>query len=424
MKNACLLFIFVFLNVFAIAQYSLYEMVLYYPVEKAISPDTIYDISGYQTHGKLHNVSLTADRNGNENSAISFNGYDSYIEMDCPYFTQPEYCYSLWAKVYSNPPNGESDLLISIGTDHGIDHFLMNTTHYSANNHTGWLGGGYHEDETHTYVRLQTPSIENEWVHITYLRNSEILMLFINGEHAASSIENVQVPYFGDDFVGNIGRRVNGLQYYYGAMDDIRIYERMLDPDEIMEAYIQEGIPQPMVNAGSDHHISSSTSSLQLSGEARLYSNLNWSTTGDGVFSDPSNENPIYYLGDRDRNSMNTELILTCHGYSGNSEIISDTVQLINSSLGIISYYSEIQLSIFPNPISTNNRVFIESSTIKLSNIKEVQLISAYGKKVHVKQPNIVNQNTISVTFDHLQNGIYFLMLDGVRTSEKIVIVN
>ncbi|MDO8609383.1 MAG: LamG domain-containing protein, partial [bacterium] len=234
MKRIYFTFLLLFVSLVTVAQYGIYEMILYYPIEKAVSGDTVFDISGHNTYGIMHHVDLTTDRFGNENSAVSFNGIDSYISMSCPYFSQPEYCYSLWAKVYSNPSYGESDVLISIGTDYGIDHFLMNTNHYSLNDHVGWLGGGYHADQTHAVVRTQTPSIENEWVLITYFRDSEILKIYINGELAAVSEENVQTPYFGDDFVGNIGRRVNGTQYYFGAIDDIRIFEKMLDQSDIM----------------------------------------------------------------------------------------------------------------------------------------------------------------------------------------------
>ncbi len=424
MKKAKLLFVLLLIQVSMFAQYSLYEMVLYYPVEKAISEDTIYDISGYRTHGILHNVNLTTDRNGNENSAISFNGINSYIEMGCPYFSEPEYCYSLWAKVYSNPPYGSSQTLISIGTDYGVDHFLMNTNHYSANDHLGWLGGGYHEDQSHAFVRLQTLSNEGEWVHLTYLRNSEILKLFVNGEYAASSTENVQTPYFGDDFIGNIGRRVNGIQYYYGAMDDIRIYERMLEPNEIMQAYEQEGIPQPIVDAGLDQSFSSSTSSIQLLADAKLYSSLTWSTSGDGFFSDPNSENSEYYPGIEDLNSEVTNLILTCEGYSGNSEIYYDTVQLINTTSGMYPNVTGRDLRVFPNPISNSHSLIIESSSVSLSKVKEVSLINSLGKFVKVSEPTVINKFSISVICDNLQNGIYFLTIDGIQTSKKVVVAN
>jgi len=422
MKKYYFLLAMLLVNICAIAQYSLYEMVVYYPVENAISDDTIYDVGAHKTHGILHNVALTTDRNGQRNSAISFNGYDSYIKMDCPYFSRPEYCYSLWVKVYSNPYYGESQVLVSIGTDYGVDHFLMNTNHYSLNNHLGWLGGGYHADQTHAVVDLQTPSKEGEWLHITYRRDAEVLELFINGELVKSSAMNVQAPYFGDDFIGNIGRRVDGTQYFYGAMDDIRIFERMLEPDEIMEAYLQEGIPVPLVDAGMDQVISSSTIDVQISGMAKLYTSLTWSTMGDGGFSDTSVENPIYYPGPGDLTSETTKLILSCTGYSDDLEVITDTVRLVNSTLGIDTPASDLKLTVFPNPISKNGSFIVKSIIIDMSTIKRVQLINTYGQVVKVEQPSVIDQNSIAVNCEQLPDGMYFLMLDGIRTSQKIIV--
>lgn len=424
MKKYYLLFTLLLVNLFVMAQYSLYEMVLYYPVEQAITDDTIYDVGAHKTHGVLHNVGLTTDRNGQRNAAISFNGYDSYIEMDCPYFSRSEYCYSLWAKVYSNPFYGESQVLISIGTDYGIDHFLMNTNHYSLNDHLGWLGGGYHADQTHAVVDLQTPSKEGEWIHITYRRDADVLELFINGELVKSSDVNVQAPYFGDDFIGNIGRRVNGTQYFYGAMDDIRIFERMLEPDEIMEAYLQEGIPEPLVDAGLDQIISPSTVDVQLSGMAKLYTSITWSTLGDGGFSDITVENPIYYPGSGDLASKTTDLILTCTGYSDDLEIFTDTIRLVNSTLGIDTQVKDLKVSVFPNPISKNEHLIVKSSAIDMSTIKQIQLINTYGQVVKVEVPAMIDQNSISVNCEQLPDGIYFLTLDGIRISKKIIVKN
>ena len=374
MKKIYITLLMVLVSLVSEAQYGIYEMILYYPIENAVSGDTVIDISGHNNFGIMHNVELTTDRFGNKNSAISFNGIDSYISMSCPDFSQPEYCYSLWAKIYTNPPYGESDVLISIGTDYGIDHFLMNTNHYSLNDHVGWLGGGYHADQTHAIVRTQIPSIENEWVLVTYFRDSEMLKIYINGDYFVVSEENVQTPYFGDDFVGNIGRRVNGTQYYLGAMDDIRIYEKMLDTSDIMDIYLQEGIPVPLVDAGNNQIISSSTSEIQITGSARLFKSLSWKTTGDGTFSDTTVEAPIYFPGINDMNSSETILTMNCTGYSENDESISDTIKLINPTLVPDQLLFNANLSVFPNPLTRDKSLTIESKSITLSTIQEVKL--------------------------------------------------
>ncbi len=422
MKKVITTLFFVCMGLFVFAQYGIYQMIVYYPVDRTVSGDTIYDISGHKTHGIMHNVSLTTDRFGNENSAISFNGNDSYISMSCPYFSEPEYCYSLWAKIYQNPYYGESQTVLSIGTDYGVDHFLMNTNHYSLNDHLGWLGGGYHTDQTHAVVRTQTESLENKWVQITYFRNSDILKIFINGELIATSDENVQTPYFGDDFVGNIGRRVNGTQYFYGALDDIRIYEQILDTGDVSAIYQQEEIPIPLVIAGNDLIISPSTTDIQINGETRLNKTLNWTTCGDGYFSDPAIENPTYFPGISDLNSGETSLVLTCTGYNEGESVVIDTLRLLNPTLVFDIYPFNMNLSVFPNPISNDKTLNIKSNTFNLSSIQEVKLVNTFGQVFLAQRARSNAGNSLSISCCTLPSGVYFLVLDEIKTGQKIII--
>jgi hypothetical protein len=422
MKKLIPIFIFSLLNIVALGQYGIYEMIVYYPVEHAVSGDTIFDISEYGTNGILHNVELVTDRFGNEKSAVSFNGYDSYISLDCPYFAQPEYCYSLWAKVYSNPGYGETQTLISIGANYGVDHFLMNTNHYSLNDHLGWLGGGYHKDGTHAIVRTQLPVIENEWMHLTYFRDSSILKLYINGELVASSNENVQAPFFGAEFFGNIGRRVNGTQYFFGAMDDIRIFERILKPEEIMESYLQQGIPEPLVSAGNDLLISSTDTEIHTLGMARLYKNLNWYSDGDGTFSDAGIENPVYYLGPNDLNAGVINLIMSCTDYSDESKIINDTIKLYNPSNVPNTNLFDQQIIITPNPVKSNYFCSVRSESIDLTSVNEITLLNIHGQKVFHIIPSLIRSNELKFNVGNLSAGVYYLKFKNINTGKKIVV--
>ncbi|MFZ4464548.1 MAG: LamG-like jellyroll fold domain-containing protein [Bacteroidales bacterium] len=422
MKKLIQTLIFSLFSILAFGQYGIYEMIVYYPIDHAVSGDTIFDISEYETHGIMHNVELVNDRFGKEKSAISFNGYDSYISLDCPYFAQPEYCYSLWVKVYSNPDYGETHTLISIGANYGVDHFLMNTNHYSLNDHLGWLGGGYHKDGTHAIVRTQIPVIENEWMHLTYFRDSEILKLYINGELVASSSENVQAPFFGAEFFGNIGRRVNGTQYFFGAMDDIRIFERILKPEEIMESYLQQGIPEPLVTAGSDLLITPSDAEVQTSGRARLYKKLNWYSDGDGTFSDSEIENPVYYLGPNDLNAGEISLILSCIDYSDESKIISDTIKLLNPSNVPSTNFFGKQIVVTPNPVRSNNFCSLRSESFDVTNLNEINLVNIHGQIVSRTKPEIINSNELRFNVGSLSAGVYSIKIKDVNTGKKIIV--
>ncbi|HEY9113714.1 MAG TPA: LamG-like jellyroll fold domain-containing protein [Bacteroidales bacterium] len=393
---------------------AVWQMVLYYPVENFIKEDSVIDISGYNTNGKLHNVNLVEDRHGNENGAIEFNGYNSYISMDCPYFSQTAYCYSVWAKIYQKPEYGTAQLLIDIGTEYGVDHFLMNTLEYSLNNHTGLLGGGYHKDGTHAIVRTQTFPELGVWQQILYMRSDSILKLYINGELVVSSTENVQEPYFGDDFTGRIGSRINGTQFFIGALDDIRIFERMLDDDEIDLIQTQDQIPEPFVNAGSDTIISNSTSEFQLNGQAYVFKELEWTTSGDGTFSNEKAKAPIYYPGAQDLLSGKiVNLSLTAEGYDPNRSLVSDTIRVMFLSESGIFENSNREFSVYPNP--TSNLINISA---KNSNNYSIKIFDQLGKLV------LIDQNSETVDISNMSNGLYYIEIEnseGKRFSQKII---
>jgi hypothetical protein len=90
--------------------------------------------------------------------------------------------------------------------------------------------------------------------------------------------------------------------------------------------------------------------------------------------------------------------------------------------LGIDSPFKDLKVSIFPNPISKNGKLIVESPTIDMSSIKRLQLINAFGQLVKAERPTMIDQNSIVVNFEQLPEGIYFLILDGVRTSQKIIV--
>lgn len=421
-----LLSVLVFASFILQAQWEIYDMVLYYPVEGHINEETIFDISGFETHGTLTNVTTTTDRFGRPDGAIEFNGLNSQVYFNSPYFSKPEYCYSVWVKQYEPTPYGEADLVISIGADYGVDHFLMNTNNYSLNNHTGWLGGGYHEDQTHAFVRTQVMADVGEWLHITYMRNEEMLRLFVNGELVATSTENVQAPYFGTDFMGTLGCRVNRQQYFYGAMDDIKIFEKLLSDDEVKENYQLSGIPEPFVHAGNDSVLVSATKEVQLDAKAFLFSSLEWRTNGDGTFSDPDIVNPLYYPGLNDLN--NTEgiiLTVTVKGQTEQPSNVTDSIKLrFDLDASINENANGQNLEVYPNPIRENGVFYISSVNVDLTKVSIVRVRDLNGKTVRSLKVNCIDQNLIRMKIDKLNTGIYFIELDGKIIRQKIITLN
>ena len=81
MKKFLLLHIFFFqLTIYLTAQMSSDSLVAYYPFN-----GNVKDSTAFSNHGIIQGAEFVKDRFGNSNNAISFNGYNDYVEI--PYST-------------------------------------------------------------------------------------------------------------------------------------------------------------------------------------------------------------------------------------------------------------------------------------------------------------------------------------------------
>ncbi|MBP6979394.1 MAG: hypothetical protein KBB71_13900, partial [Lentimicrobiaceae bacterium] len=83
----------------------------------------------------------------------------------------------------------------------------------------------------------------------------------------------------------------------------------------------------PTANAGEDADICSTQGTYTLSGTAANYSTLLWTTSGSGMFNDPSAPGAAYTPSPVDKTAGLIYLILTAQG-SGNCNPVTDTMEL------------------------------------------------------------------------------------------------
>ncbi len=81
----------------------------------------------------------------------------------------------------------------------------------------------------------------------------------------------------------------------------------------------------PSSNAGDDAEICNTEDSYQLSGSASDFDSYEWSTTGDGIFSDINIFDPVYTVGANDVSNEQVDLTLTV---IGGDHTVSNTMTL------------------------------------------------------------------------------------------------
>jgi len=105
------------------------------------------------------------------------------------------------------------------------------------------------------------------------------------------------------------------LQYTGGAPWRTRIASFYFSP------------PGPYANAGSDVS-TCEMDPVQLNGTATNYGALQWYTSGDGSFDDPTSLTPIYSPGTGDMTSEGADLTLVAYAIAPSTDTIADTTQL------------------------------------------------------------------------------------------------
>ena len=80
-----------------------------------------------------------------------------------------------------------------------------------------------------------------QWTHIALVLDGTRAVMYVNGDRAASSDQIYLYPWeLGNTQNNYIGRSQYGQDPYFdGLIDDFRIYNRALTPDEIQELYLE-----------------------------------------------------------------------------------------------------------------------------------------------------------------------------------------
>jgi len=195
-------------------------LVAYYPFN-----GNAIDESGNGNNGAVYGAMLTEDRFGNENSAFWFNGISDYIEIADNYQLDiiSEISITGWMKKDSNVPWAS---MVTKGGE-TVDENIY-TIHNSIGN--GIIFTGMHDTSCVSSFDINL----NEWHFISLTWDGNVAKIYIDGEadelsflnYSGTLTPNNSSLFIGVDSPGEI-------EYFHGYLDDIRIYRRGLNEEEI-----------------------------------------------------------------------------------------------------------------------------------------------------------------------------------------------
>ena len=185
-------------------------------------------------HGVVNGAVIFADRYGNKNGALYFDGIDDYITIKetsgFEDFNDPGTEFTLSAWCY--PGSGNSGFIFSNTSEDGWHDIRMsNLVPGFGVRDVGWI---------YTVLNPDEPISANEWHHIVCTFDNPYLTIYVDGKNKVTTHIIRDLLSSGGWENGGVRIGVSYLLdswYYKGGIDDIRIFNRGLSETEILELY-------------------------------------------------------------------------------------------------------------------------------------------------------------------------------------------
>lgn len=240
------------------------------------------DVSGNNIHGNANNVTLTTDRTGAPNSAYYFNGTSSYISLP-------------FSSLYNFAPTDSFSISVWILPDQGftswpVEALIVKSPFNSDVTLAQWNYGmylvqyramsGYHINHI---VNGTTLLVDNPcWYNLIVTYKNGMWKLYVNGVLESSDLS--QTRFITQDVDTRISFGKKGLangDWYKGKMDEIRLYNRVLNQQEVSAIVGTCFVSCPQKNDFSFERNSCDPYKVNFSTSASNFSSINWDF-GDG----------------------------------------------------------------------------------------------------------------------------------------------
>ena len=212
------------------------------------------DESGNNLDGVNNGAILTTDRNGNSNGAYYFDGINDFIQLPSSLEldnSNDGFTISLW--YYLDTTSNFSGGLIELQDDlkslsnYSLDEISIKASYgqlssrlnrsYRSGNSSGGSSGGYNQSQT----------ISNQWVNIVsvFHTNNRNVTLYVNGYKLSAnssgsySFTSLTGGGAGTRKIGSTVENLYSPQYWKGKIDDIIIWNRTLNCNEVSGMYAQ-----------------------------------------------------------------------------------------------------------------------------------------------------------------------------------------
>jgi len=199
------------------------NLVAYWPFDN----NNVLDISGNNNDGTKHGASFVP---GKINQALSFDGLDDYVSIansDDFDFGYGEFSIEFWIKTSSSLRQWVGTRYENYGPGWGLG-----TQNNHALGYIRTLESGTNKTEIEGIVAVANDT----WHHLIMTRTGDKIKLYTDGNFETEGTLAGSVSNNEPIEIGRISWS-NGSQYLNGLIDEVKVYSRALDSDEVTEHY-------------------------------------------------------------------------------------------------------------------------------------------------------------------------------------------
>jgi hypothetical protein len=378
------------------------------------------DESGNGNNGTVNGATLTSDRNGNANSAYSFDGVDDYISCLNNNIPTGNSSRTFGAWFYLSPTNGYSDgySVLSYGTKTFPDGRLNDI----------FIKENEVEFNTHMNYTLNTNPLNNNniWhnIFVTYDNtNFSSIIIYLDGIQIQSSNFNLVNLNALNTLNTNVlfGKAIVQYAssfYFNGILDDIGIWNRALTQQEITDLYnscqlavnIQPANQTININNTAQFIVGSSDTNATYQWQTDLglgFQNI----SSLGQYSGTTNDTLSVSNVAMNNDNQPFRCII-------NSGLCADTsnvaVLSVNTNVGIKETQYNL-FSVFPNP--AHNIINVKADHKLIGSV-----FTIYDNTGKAVQSGKINAANTSIELSNLSSGFYlFSVGNHVKQPFKVI---
>lgn len=198
--------------------------------------ETAEDESGNTNHGTVHGA-VSVD--GKSGKALNFDGVNDYVGLGIDTFNSlTSGTVSAWIKLDTLSPHQP----IFAGSKTAVHDDYFTFGEYDFGKLVGFVKSG--DIVRWKFITDSAVLSSGDWYFVTLVQDGITPKIYVNGHEVSASFEDEQdkTQWF-DDLQGTIswwiGYRHTAVYNYYlnGIIDEVRLYDRALNEDEIQELY-------------------------------------------------------------------------------------------------------------------------------------------------------------------------------------------